>query len=123
MTRYLVAVYQPDTEPPPDLEDIMADVTAVNDELRASGSWVFAAGLHPPATATTVRAAGDELLITDGPFAEGKEYLGGFSVIEAPDLDAALAWAGKLARALRTLSVEVRPLIDDADRPCGPGPG
>jgi len=123
MTRYLVAVYQPDTEPPADLDDIMADVTAVNDELRASGSWVFAAGLHPPGTATTVRAAGDELLVTDGPFAEGKEYLGGFSIIEAPDLDAALVWAGKLARALRTLSVEVRPLIDDADRSCGPGPG
>jgi hypothetical protein len=125
MTRYLVSIYQPDTDPPPPevLDPIMADVAAVNEELRASGSWVFAAGLHPPSTATTLRVKDGEVLMTDGPFTEGKEHLGGFSVIESPDLDAALAWASKTAVALRMLSVEVRPMIDEADRSCGPGPG
>lgn len=125
MTRYLIAIYQPDGDPPPPevLDPILADITAVNEELRASGSWVFAAGLHAPSSATTLRAKDGEVLMTDGPFTEGKEHLGGFSIIEASDLDAALAWGTKVARALRTLSVEVRPLIDDAERSCGPGPG
>ncbi len=125
MTRYLVSIYQPDGPPPPPdvLDPIMADITAVNEELRASGSWVFAAGLHGVETATTLRAQDGEVLITDGPFAEGKEHLGGFSVIEAPDLDAALAWGTRIARALRSLSVEVRPLVDESARTCGPGPG
>ena len=69
---------------------------------------MFAGGLHDPSTSTVLRAQGDEVLITDGPFAEGKEHVGGFTIISAPDLDAALEWGRKAARAT-TLPIEVRP--------------
>lgn len=111
VAQYLLSVYQP-VGPAPDadvLAPIMRDLEAVNREMKAAGAWVFAAGLHPTQTATVVRQQGDQTLVTDGPFAETKEHLGGFTVIEAPDLDAALGWAGKLARAT-TLPIEVRPL-------------
>jgi len=113
---YLLSVYQPDGEPPapPVLEKIMRDVHAVRDEMKAAGVWVFAGGLHPPDTATVVRLREGEMITTDGPFAEGKEHIGGFSVIKAPDLDAALAWGRKLARAT-TLPIEVRPFREDGD--------
>ncbi|HEY2723290.1 MAG TPA: YciI family protein [Pseudonocardiaceae bacterium] len=113
MKQYLLSIYQPDGDvPPPDvLEPIMRDVAAVNAELRAAGAWVFTAGLHPPSTATVVRAADGEVLTTDGPYVEGKEHIGGFTVVQAPDLDAALDWGRKLARAT-TLPIEVRPLQD-----------
>ena len=115
MTQYLLSVYQPAGDPPPspELDRIMHDVDAVDQEMRAAGVWVFAGGLHPPSTATVVRAKDGDVLTTDGPFAEGKEHIGGFTVIEAPDLDAVLAWAGKLARAT-TLPIEVRPFQDEA---------
>jgi hypothetical protein len=111
MTRYMLSIYQPVGDPPPPeiLEPIMRDLDAVNQEMRAAGAWVFAAGLHDPSTATVLRAQEGDVLVTDGPFAEGKEHLGGFTIIEAPDLDAALGWGRKLARAL-TLPIEVRPL-------------
>jgi hypothetical protein len=111
MKHYLLSVcYLPGgTQPAPEaLELIMRDVDALNQELRAAGAWVFAGGLHAPSTATVVRFQDGEPLITDGPFAEGKEHLGGFTVIKAPDLDAALEWAGKLSRAT-TVPIEVRP--------------
>jgi hypothetical protein len=111
MTQYLLTVYQPDGAPPPPevLEQIMADIGAVNEELRAAGAWVFAAGLHAASTATVLRPQDDDVLMTDGPFVEGKEHVGGFTLIEAPDLDAALDWGRKLARA-STLPIEVRPV-------------
>ena len=111
MQQYLLSVYQPDgpTPPPESLEPIMRSVEALNTELRAAGAWVFAAGLHPASTATVVRVTGDESLITDGPFVEGKEHIGGFTIVQAPDLDAALDWGRKLSRAT-TLPIEVRPL-------------
>ncbi|WP_046471528.1 YciI family protein [Allosalinactinospora lopnorensis] len=111
MKQYLISIYQPDGEPPPPevLEPIMRDLEAVNAELRAAGAWVFAGGLHPPSTATVVRLKDDEVLTTDGPYIEGKEHIGGFTVIQAPDLDAALEWGRKFARAI-TLPIEVRPL-------------
>ncbi|WP_024365690.1 YciI family protein [Arthrobacter sp. TB 26] len=113
MAQYLLSVYQPvgpAPAPAPEfLEPIMQDLEALNREMKAAGAWVFAAGLHPTDTATVVRQQGTEVLITDGPFAEAKEHLGGFTVIEAEDLDAALGWAGKLARAT-TLPIEVRPI-------------
>lgn len=111
MAQYLLSVYQPvGPAPSPEfLEPIMQDLEALNREMKAAGAWVFAAGLHPTDTATVVRQQGAGLLITDGPFAETKEHLGGFTVIEAADLDAALGWAGKLARAT-TLPIEVRPI-------------
>lgn len=109
--KYVLNIYQPDGPPPaPDvLAGIMRDVHAVVAELKTSGAWLFNAGLHPPSAATVVRAGAGELAITDGPYAEAKEHIGGFVIIEAADLDAALAWAGKLARAT-TLPIEVRPL-------------
>ena len=91
----------------------MADVDAVDRELRDAGAWVFAGGLHPPATATVVRVRDGQVLTTDGPFAEAKEHIGGFTIIQAPDLDAALGWAAKLARAT-TLPIEVRPFQGEA---------
>ena len=86
----------------------MRDVTVVDQEMRDTGVWVFAGGLHPPSSATVLRHNANELQATDGPFTEGKEHVGGFSIVEAPDLDAALEWGRKLARAT-TLPIEVRP--------------
>jgi len=110
MKRYLLSVIQPDADPPPsvDLDQVMRDVAALQDELKAAGAWVFSGGLQAPSTATVVRVRDDEILMTDGPFAEGKEHIGGLTIIEAPDLDSALAWARKAARAT-TLPIEVRP--------------
>jgi hypothetical protein len=113
MTRYLLSVYQPEGDaPPPDvLDKIMSDLDALNAELQAAGAWVFAGGLHPPSTATVLRPREGEVLTTDGPFAEGKEHIGGFTIISAPDLDAALDWGRRLALAT-TLPIEVRPFQD-----------
>jgi hypothetical protein len=111
MQQYLISIYQPDADPPPPeiLEPIMARVREWEQRLKADGGWVFTAGLLPPSTATVVRVAGTEDLITDGPFAEGKEHLGGFTVITAADLDVALGWARQLAE-ITTLPIEVRPM-------------
>ncbi|HET6356819.1 YciI family protein [Streptomyces sp.] len=111
MQHYLLSIYQPDGGPPPPevLDPIMRDLEAVNAEIKAAGAWVFSGGLHPPSTATVVRVKDDEALMTDGPYVEGKEHIGGFTVIRAADLDAALEWGRKLARAI-TLPIEVRPL-------------
>ncbi|CCH86919.1 conserved protein of unknown function [Modestobacter italicus] len=110
MTQYLLSVVEPtgDGTLPPDLDRIMADVGEVDRQMREAGVWVFAGGLHAPKTATVVRVADGEVLTTDGPYAEGKEHLGGFTIIEAPDLDVALRWGTELARATR-LPIEVRP--------------
>jgi hypothetical protein len=115
MKQYLLSVYQPDGDPPPPdvLEQVMRDVDALNEEIKAAGAWVFAGGLHPPSTATVVRVRDGDVLTTDGPYAEGKEHIGGFMVIAAPDLDAALEWGRKAARAT-TLPIEVRPFQDAA---------
>ena len=115
MKQYLLSIYQPDGDPPPPeiLEPIMKDIEAVDAEMRAAGAWVFTGGLHAPDTATVLRADGDDMLITDGPFAEGKEHVGGFWIIRAADLDEALVWARKAAVAC-TLPVEVRPMIGTA---------
>jgi hypothetical protein len=110
MKQYLLSVYQPAGEPPPpdELEKIMRDVAAVQEDLKAAGAWVFNGGLHPPSTATVLRLQGDDVLVTDGPYAEGKEFLGGFTIVRVPDLDAALEWGRRFARAT-TLPIEVRP--------------
>ncbi len=116
MKQYLLSVYQSDGPPPPDvdLEKVMRDIDQLHEELKAAGAWVFDGGLHPASTATVVRVEDDEVLITDGPYAEGKEHVGGFTIIRAPDLDAALEWGRKAARAT-TLPVEVRPFHDAED--------
>lgn len=92
----------------------MRDVDALRQELKAAGAWVFAGGLHAPSTATVVRLQDGEVLMTDGPFAEGKEHIGGLTIIKASDLDAALKWARKAARAT-TLPIEVRPFQGEAE--------
>ena len=114
MKHYLLSVYQPDGgQPAPEvLNRIMRDVRAVRDEMQAANVWVFAAGLHPPGTATVLRPGDGEILAIDGPFTEGKEHIGGFSIIKVPDLDAALAWGRKMAAAT-TLPIEVRPMQED----------
>ncbi len=116
MKQYLLSIYQPVGNPPaPEvLEAIMKRVLAVRQEAIDAGVWVFAAGLHPTSSATVVRVKNGETLMTDGPFVEGKEHLGGFVIIRAPDLDAALAWARKEAEAT-TLPIEVRPLQGEVD--------
>jgi hypothetical protein len=110
MKQYLLSTYQPDGPPPPsvDLDRVIRDVDALEREMKTAGVWVFNSHLHPPSTATVVRDKDGDVVVTDGPYAEGKEHVGGVSIIKVPDLDAALAWAGKMARAT-TLPIEVRP--------------
>jgi hypothetical protein len=117
MNQYLLAVHGVDGQPMPPQEVMMkmfADVEAFNKTLRDRGVWIFAGGLHPPASATVVRPQeGGDFILTDGPFSEAKEHIGGFWVIKAPDLDAALDWAKKAAVACRA-PVEVRPFQEPA---------
>lgn len=113
MAQYLLSVVTPaeGAQPPSpsELEVIMARVSALQTDMRAAGVWVFAGGLEAPSTATVLRPGDDGALRTvDGPFAEGKEYLGGFTVIDVADLDAALDWGGRTVAAIG-LPIEVRP--------------
>ncbi len=112
MSQYLLSVWYPEggTMPEPEtLAQITADLEVVNADLRAAGAWVFAGGLYPPSTATVLTPTGGEVLVTDGPYVESKEVLGGFSIIEAPDLDAALGWGRRMAEAV-TVPIEIRPI-------------
>jgi hypothetical protein len=111
MKQYLLSIYQPDGNlPPPEfLQKVMADVNALIAEMKTANVWVFNGGLHPASTATVVRQQGTDMLTTDGPYTEGKEHIGGVIVIKAPDLDAALEWGRKTARAIPQLPIEVRP--------------
>ena len=113
MTQYLLSVYQPDGPiPSPEvLAAIGRDLDALNADIRAAGAWVFSNGLLPVSASTVLRPQDGEVLVTDGPFAEGKEHLGGFTIVEAPDLDAALEWGRRLALAT-TLPIEVRPFAE-----------
>jgi hypothetical protein len=114
MKQYLLSIYQPEGTPEPEsLEEIMREVNRVDADLRAAGAWVFAGGLFPPSTATVIRPQDRELLVTDGPYVESKEHLGGLTVIRAEDLDAALSWGRRLAEAT-TLPIEVRPFSDES---------
>ncbi len=110
MTQYMLSVHMVEgEEPDPEvMEQAYQDVDVYNQELQAKGAWVFGGGLHPTSTATTVRQKEGEVLTTDGPYIEAKEHLGGFWVIEAPDLDAALDWASQATAACKA-PVEVRP--------------
>ena len=120
MAQYLLSIYQPDAPPPPEvsarMDQIMADVNALIEEAKTAGAWVFNGALHAPSTATVVRLENGHVLTTDGPFAEGREHVGGFLIVEAPDLDAALTWGRKLAGVLgdgsTSLPIEVRPFQD-----------
>ena len=116
MKLYLLSIYHPEggTPPPEMLARVMRDIEVMNQELRAAGSWVFAGGLHPSSTATVVRVKDGEVLMTDGPFVEGKEHVGGFTIIKAPDLDVALGWGRRLAQATG-VPIEVRPFQGEVE--------
>ncbi len=115
MTHYLLSVHSvegeardPMTEE--EMRQFMERVGVLEEEMKSAGAWVFGGALHDPDTATVARVSGDEVLTltTDGPFAESKEHLGGFYIIEAEDLDAALSWAAKTADCVKR-PIEVRP--------------
>ncbi|HEY5990844.1 MAG TPA: YciI family protein [Streptosporangiaceae bacterium] len=117
MKQYLLAVHLVEGDPIPSeeqMQQVYKAVDAYNAELKSAGAWVFAGGLHPPSSATVVRAQGGQVVTTDGPFAETKEQLGGFWVIGAPDLDAALDWAAKGSAACGG-PVEVRPFQEEPE--------
>jgi hypothetical protein len=110
MQTYLISIFQP-AGPPPEavvLEPVMRDLAILQQDLIDAGAFVFNAPLGPPSTATVVRVSNGEVLLTDGPFVESKEFIGGFLVITAADLDAALKWGERVA-AITTLPIEVRP--------------
>ncbi len=114
MSQYLMSVWHDEDYEldftSPEAQRTVAQVGAYNEQLQAAGAWVFAAGLQPASSATVLRP-GDTVSMTDGPFAETKEQMGGFWVIEAPDLDAALEWARQAAAACEG-PVELRPMQD-----------
>ena len=114
MPQYLMNVIQPDGPPPaPDvLGPIMEDLARLRQDMKDAGVWVFSAGLHPASSATVLRPEDGQVLMTDGPFAEGHEHIGGFTVVEADDLDAALDWGRRMA-AVITLPIEVRPMAPE----------
>jgi hypothetical protein len=107
--QYLVSVIDETTGSA--TPDEMAAIDVFNERLQADGHWVFAAGLGSPATATVVDGRDGEAVFTDGPFVESKEYLAGFWVIEAADLDVALELAAAGSKACHR-KVEVRPCLD-----------
>jgi hypothetical protein len=115
MRQYMLSVPMIEGAPPrpADVMQQAFEQTAVlNDEMQSAGAFVFGGGLLPASSATVVEAQGDEFLVTDGPFTESKEHIGGFWVIEAADLDAALAWAKKATVACGE-RVEVRPFQEE----------
>lgn len=117
MTQYLLSVHSVDGEAgEPMTEEQMRktyeQVMDLQAEMQSAGAWVFGGRLHEPGTATVVRTSGGAMLTTDGPFAESREHLGGFYIIAADDLDAALAWASKTS-AIIGAPIEVRPFQDE----------
>ncbi len=118
MPRYLLSVHSVDGEAREPMTDEQMQhswmaIQALETEMKSAGAWVFSGRLHDADTASVVRMSGDEILTTDGPFVEAKEHLGGFYIIEANDLDAALAWASKVTRTI-SAPIEVWPFADTA---------
>jgi hypothetical protein len=116
MTHYLLSVHSVEGEVrEPMSEEQMRQmgqqIGAIEEDLKSTGAWVFSGRMHEPDTATVVRESGGQVLTTDGPFVEAKEHLGGFYIIEADDLDAALAWAGRVTAAIKA-PIEVWPFAD-----------
>ena len=115
MKQYLLSVCYPagGTPPPPhELERIMRDVHVIQKDMQDQGVWVFSGGLTDHSTATVLRTQGGDVVMTDGPFIESKEQIGGISIVKAPDLDAAMGWGRKLARAIG-VPIEVRPFMEN----------
>src|SRR2546428_11952759 len=123
MTRYMLSVHSDPAEPreamtAEEMQHSWQEIGILEAEMKSTGAWVFSGRLHEPETATVVRVANGEILTTDGPFAEAREHLGGFYVINAEDLDAALALASKVTKVIGA-PIEVRPFADFADEPKG----
>jgi hypothetical protein len=121
MTRYLLSTHTVEGEErertsEEQMREGYGRLATIEEEMSASGAWVFSARLHGPETATVVRVAGGGVLTTDGPFAESKEHLAGFYMIDAEDLDAALGWATKVSEAIGR-PIEVRPFAGFTDEP------
>jgi hypothetical protein len=116
MKQYLLSIYQPEGGTPPReaLEKVMRDVGSLIEETKAAGAWAFNGGLEPPTAARVVRVRSREAIVTDGPYIETKEFLGGLLVVRANDVDDALGWARKLARAVSPLAIEVRSFHEGA---------
>jgi hypothetical protein len=116
MKQYLMSVCHPEDQelPKADMDAIGADVNALNAEIQKAGAWVFGGGLFPSSTATTLRVKNGEVLTTDGPFAEGKEHVGGFWIIKVGSLDEALKWGAKATQACQ-VPIEVRPFQDEVE--------
>jgi hypothetical protein len=113
MTHYLLSVHSVEgeaREPMTDkeLQQSRNQIHVLEQEMKSAGAWVFSGRLHQPDTATVVRTSGGEVVTTDGPFVESREHLGGFYIIQAEDLDAALAWASRVTGAIK-VPIEVRP--------------
>ncbi|MCZ6567985.1 MAG: YciI family protein [Actinobacteria bacterium] len=116
MSQYLLSTYAGDSEvrtpmTPEETQTFMDRITALEAEMKASGTFVFTGRLHDPDAATVVRSQDGDLVMTDGPFAESKEHIAGFYIINAGDLDAALAWAGKVVDAINH-PIEVTPFFE-----------
>ena len=111
MTRYLLSIYQPAGPPPaPEfMTKVAAELHELNTELKEAGSWVFTGGLHDPAASTVVSGGKRDIVITDGPYIEGKEHIGGFWIVGCTDLDAALKWAANVCRRSSVVSAENGP--------------
>jgi hypothetical protein len=119
MTQYLLSAHSVEGEvrDPMTVEEIRQiteQVRSLEAEMKSVGAWVFGGRLHAPDTATVVRLSNGAVLTTDGPFAESKEHLGGFYIINGKDLDAALAWAAKVTSIVKA-PIEVRPLMDEPE--------
>jgi hypothetical protein len=114
-TKYMLSVHHRDGDPVPDeagMQRVFAQVDAFNQKIRDQGKWVFGGGLCAPETATVVSVTDGKVMTTDGPWAESREHLGGFWVIEAADLDEALRWSREASAACEG-AVEVRPFQAD----------
>jgi hypothetical protein len=116
MTHYLLSVHSVEGEvrepmSEEQMRQMHQQIGAIEEDLKSTGAWVFSGRMHESDTATVVRESGGQVLTTDGPFVEAKEHLGGFYIIEADDLDAALAWAGRVTAALHA-PIEVWPFAD-----------
>ena len=121
MVRYMLSVHSREGEvreqmTEEEMRQSHARLGQIEQEMAATGAWVFSGRLHDPDTATVVRESSGEILTTDGPFAESKDHLGGFYVIEAADLDTALGWASKVTACIKA-PIEVRPFAAFADQP------
>jgi hypothetical protein len=121
MTRYMLSIHsaaasERDSMSAEQMQHSWQEISTLEAKMKSKGAWVFSARLHDPETATVVRVANGELLTTDGPFVEAKEHLGGFYLVDAEDLDAAIGWASKVTRCIGS-PIEVRPLADFADEP------